>query len=345
VLDDNYLPVQSITSFLSYLDSLERSPNTLCAYAYHLKTYWEFLRAYSLEWSQVGLSELSEFIAWLRTSRSSDLSSVNGRTTYRAESSVNTILAAVSKFYDYHARLGNVREIPLQGINRSPVRNYKSLLHGIGKLRPIKTKILKLRQTKRAPQTLSAGDVEKLISACHTLRDKFLLCLLYETGMRIGQALGLRHEDIKVREQTVWVIPRVSNTSRARAKSRQSYPIDVPANLMEVYIDYLSIEYGRIQSDFVFINLWNEPLGRPMTYKGVDNLFRSLRKRTGVLVTPHVLRHTHATELMLAKWDPAFVQHRLGHASVQTTINTYVHIPRESLKHAYKDFLEKMGRK
>jgi len=67
VLGDGYLPIEPIADFLDYLRNIERSPNTVKAYAHHLKLYWEFLTATHLDWTTIGLTELAEFAAWLRS--------------------------------------------------------------------------------------------------------------------------------------------------------------------------------------------------------------------------------------------------------------------------------------
>lgn len=77
-------------------------------------------------------------------------------------------------------------------------------------------------------------------------------------------------------------------------------------------------------------------VGTPLTYKTVDSLFRRLSKKIGIKVNPHLLRHTHATELIRAGWDMAYVQQRLGHTDIQTTINTYIHLKDEDLFTAYQ---------
>jgi len=56
-------------------------------------------------------------------------------------------------------------------------------------------------------------------------------------------------------------------------------------------------EYGQIDSDYVFVNLWAER-GCPLTYAAVHKLVERLRVRTGIEFTPHMLRHTHATDLI-----------------------------------------------
>src|SRR5229473_3264824 len=66
VVGEDHLPVEPIRRYLAYLDDVERSPNTLRAYAHHLKLFWDFLTWAKLDWTNVGLAELAEFLAWLR---------------------------------------------------------------------------------------------------------------------------------------------------------------------------------------------------------------------------------------------------------------------------------------
>ena len=74
----------------------------------------------------------------------------------------------------------------------------------------------------------------------------------------------------------------------------------------------------------------------------ISNLFKRLRKKTGIRnAHPHMFRHTHATELIEAEVDSSVVRERLGHAQIQTTINTYTHIRKKALKKAYQDYLDK----
>ena len=79
-----------------------------------------------------------------------------------------------------------------------------------------------------------------------------------------------------------------------------------------------------------------------MSYNGVNSLFRSLEERTKITkITPHLFRHTHATELIRAGWDMAYVQKRLGHKNVQTTVNTYVHLTDEDLRKEFDKYIER----
>jgi integrase len=88
---------------------------------------------------------------------------------------------------------------------------------------------------KHAPKTLTAEQVQRLLDACLHLRDRFLLALLYETGMRVGQAPGLRHADFVSRERLVRIVPRDDNPNGARAKTREEHEVCVSGALAPMF--------------------------------------------------------------------------------------------------------------
>lgn len=348
VLGDNYLPVRPIQEFLDYMENCERSPNTVRSYAYHLRLYWEFLTETSREWTNVGISDLAQFIEWLRipTSQVIPLAQKafegNMKVAKRTETTVNAIMTSVGRFYDFQEDLGVVENIPLYKYKRQP-KQFKDFLYHINKGKPSRVKELKLKEPKRIPKTLTGSQVRQLIDACHRLRDKFLISLMYESGIRIGQALGMRHGDVKSFDHLIWVIPREDNSNGARAKRKDPLSLDVTKDLMELYNAYVLEEFEECESDYVFVNLWEGNIGKPMTYRTVAELFKRLSKKTGFKAHPHQLRHSHGTNLIREGWDASYVQKRLGHAHVQTTINTYVHLNDEDMKKAYKEYLGKIG--
>lgn len=341
VLNDAYQPIQPITQYIRYMENLDRSPNTVSNYASHLKLFWEFLQDSHLAWTEINLEKLADFIQWLRRPEPGVIS-LQPQESKRSERTINKILSAVYGFYDFQYRLGNVEDLKGYGYQFQRNRNYKSFLHHITKGKPTQTRLLKLKEPKRKVETFTQEQVKKLIAACQRFRDKFLLCLLYESGMRIGQALGLRHEDIRSWDNEIDIVPRSDNANGARSKSRESYIIHVSKELMGLYSEYLINEYPEdLDSDYVFINIWDGKVGQPLKYDSVNSLFRRLSRKTGIQAHPHMFRHTHATELIRGGWDMSYVQKRLGHSNVQTTINTYTHLADEDLKKAYQEYLQR----
>ena len=106
---------------------------------------------------------------------------------------------------------------------------------------------------------------------------------------------------------------------------------------MQLYTDYLIHEFKGIDCDYVFVNLWKEPVGQPMTYSAVADLFNRQSRKVGFAVHPHMLRHTHGTELIRHGLDVLAVQKRLGHQSVQTT-QKYIHLSASDLNDVIRDF-------
>lgn len=348
LIGDDYLPIKPVNDYLRYLESLEKSPNTIQSYAYHLKLFWEFLRDSNFDWKEVGEPQLADLILWLR-SPNPQVTSIQPQQAKRTEKTINAILSGVFSFYEFHQRNGMVKGIDAYRYTMQPNPKYKSLLYEMTKNKAVKTRLLKLKEPKTFPGTLTIEQVQQLVDGCKRTRDKFLIRLLYETGMRIGEALGLRHEDIHstAGKNEIYIVPRKDNYNKARAKSKQERTIQVASGgLIQLYGRYVIDEYPEdVDSDYVFVNIWESEPGTPMNYSSVTGLFKRLHKKTGIDTNPHLLRHTHATELIRAGMDMAYVQKRLGHASIQTTISTYVHLNDDDMREAYERYLQKKDEK
>jgi site-specific recombinase XerD len=115
--------------------------------------------------------------------------------------------------------------------------------------------------------------------------------------------------------------------------------IPVRDYLLLRYADYLDGEYGVLDNDFVFVNLWRGQRGAAMTYSAVDDLGDRLRRATGITgVIWHALRHTFATRLLRSGVPIEAVAQLLGHASTQTTKTTYAHLTLADYRHVLEQY-------
>jgi len=330
--------VGPVEAFLAHLHAVERSPNTVRAYAHDLRDWFEFCDRSGLVWSGVRLEDVGRFVAWLRLAPEArnEPNVVALPTSASAGCSgatVNRKLSAVSAFYEFHQRHGvDLGDLLVTWQRRgSGGGSWRPLLAHLGS-RPERTRRIRLRADKRLPSTLDEGQVATVLASCERLRDRMLFTLLAESGLRVGEALGLRHDDIDAASCVVSVVGRANaNGARAKSGSRQ---VPVPAGLIRLYSDYLHTEYGDLDSDYVFVNLWADPVGAPLSYRSVYDLVLRLRTRTGIAFSPHVFRHTYATGLLRRGVAVEVVSKLLGHASISTTGDTYSHLSIEDARRA-----------
>jgi integrase/recombinase XerD len=339
LLGDDHVPVAPVERFLAYLASVEKSPNTVKAYAHDLKDWFGFLGGCGVDWRQARLEDVARFVAWLRLpplARDGKVALLPMVDHHCSASSVNRKLAALTSFCEFHAR----HEVALAGLlvtmqpagRGGPATSYKVFLHHIAKSEPQRRQVIKLKAARPRPGVLTVQQAQAILDACGHLRDRLLFAVLLDCGVRIGEALGLRHEDVGIAERAITITPR-PNDNRARVKSGVCRTIPASADLMRLYADYLGREYGALDSDYVFVNLWGGPYGRPLTYSAVYDLVLRLRRRTGIDFGPHHYRHTYATWLLRKGAGMESVKHLLGHSSVSTTVDTYGHLTVEDARH------------
>nr|WP_246602754.1 tyrosine-type recombinase/integrase [Sporosarcina aquimarina] len=343
MLDKEYQLIEPVMGFIKYLDNTGKSPNTIKAYCYHLKLFYEFMEQRGIILDDVGFEELANFMGWLRYPTAVKVIDIQPKEAVREESTVNTILNAVMSYLEYLTRLGEFKSVNV--FKQARGRNFKGFLHHINKGKYQKN-VLKLRAKKKQIRILTSEEVKQIVDACHTKRDKLILMLMYEGGLRIGEVLSLRLEDIATWDNQIHLIPRDVNVNEAYIKLRKERTIHVSKELMALYTEYLVYEYCEdLEHDYVFISLKEGYFGKPLKYQSVLDLVRRIVKRTGIEFTPHMLRHTHATQLIRDGWDVAHVQKRLGHANVQTTLNTYVHLSDQDMKIEFNKYLERKEHK
>lgn len=337
VIGDDGVAVAPVERFLGFLSDVGRSPNTVRAYAYDLKDWFEFLSVRGVLFEAVTLDDVGAFVAWLRLPPAARRGGVVaiGQVEHCAEVTVNRKLSAVLAFYEHAGRNG----VPVAGLLtawRPPGRRgggHLPFLHHLSRRRGSTAPVVRMRADRKVPRVLGPGEVQGILDGCDRLRDRLLFALLFDSGMRVGEALGMRHEDWVVPEARVVVARRV-NANRARAKSHLSRSIPVSPELVRLYADYLHGEYGQLVSDYVFVNLWGRPYGRPLTYPAVYEQVLRLRRVVGVEFGPHWFRHTYATGLLRAGTPIEVVSQLLGHASVATTMGVYGHLDAEDAREA-----------
>ena len=339
---DNNNTVDCIRDWIVHLEEINQSPNTIQAYARHIARLGSYLNAHSKSLFDISVADYDHFLQWLpHVLSNADVSAFNvsflvSPVKPLSATLKNQVHLAVKSFYRYLSGRNPVFDNFNESTRYQSVGSYKPFLEHINQRRSTRQKDRYLSgnlssvQKKITEKRLAPEAVLELIQACRLIRDAFLLTLLYNTGMRIGEALGLRHTDIDLAESVIWVIPRSDNENGARAKSRRARAIPVMPYVLNMYEDYMTsdeyLDAFESGTEYVFCNVQRGTVGRALSRSYAENLKNYLKKRSGHVFTWHQFRHTHASEAIADGHGLLAIADRLGHASPQTTLDFYKHL-------------------
>lgn len=347
--DDSGEPVQAVMRYLKFRDNQGMARNTLRLNCYQLQSFFTYLTEADRSYDQVTIDDLAEFMAWLRNPLTlTNLIQFNFEPA-RTEQTINETIDTVISFYEYLARSGEFENQLSERLIKfvmNPGRHYKGFLYGIADSRPVKSNVLRMPVPQREIRRVSKENVITLLEACTNIRDYFLLYLLFETGMRIGEALSLWLEDFSIDDLTISIVDRGELENLAEIKTVHSpRKIDCSQTLADLFVSYVcEVHTEEIATNHVFVKLRGGNAGKAMDYSDVDNLFRELRRKTGIKITPHVFRHTSLSLLYADGWNPEYLRIRAGHKNIYTTLNTYIHPTEEELTEAFEKAAPKLSK-
>ncbi|OGR06000.1 MAG: site-specific tyrosine recombinase XerD [Desulfobacca sp. RBG_16_58_9] len=270
------------------------APLTLAAYARDLQDFWEFLEARGREqWGAVTLGDLKDYLAAL------EARGLAARSRARK-------LSALRQFFRFLEREEAVAANPAELLD-SP------------------------RLPRRLPKVLGEPEVEALLAAPNPAtpagqRDGALLEVLYATGLRVSELVGLTLKQLDLRRGVV----------RPLGKGSKERVVPMVAPAVEKLQLYLSQGRPRLlqgrQSPYVFLNRRGGKLSRQGFWKILKNYARELGVRD---LSPHTLRHSFATHLLSRGANLRVLQLLLGHADLATT-QIYTHLDAARLKEIHR---------
>ena len=354
VIGADYLPIGPAEEFLQFLRDDQASPNTVKAYAAGLAAWWTVLEHTSTDWREITTGLFGQFLTYLRTGDLPGTARIGEAETWLGPASTQLRAAAVLACYRYHADahgLSSPYQLLFTSRGKRGRSRYVPMLAGVGSPRVKDRPIYTVRRGNlAATPVLLPTQVGAILDGCATqtgqqwsgppsgLRDRLLFATLAETGMRLGEALSLRHHDFHIGAGAtpyIDVAARQDHPRGARGKTLRARRIYIGDDLEALYSSYVwhLVDHGAdlavpdLDTHFVFVNLAAGTLFAPMRPETVYAKVDSLTKRSGGVLpkgwTPHWLRHSHATALLLSGAAPHVVMRRLGHADIQTTLSTY----------------------
>jgi integrase/recombinase XerD len=289
-----------VLDFLAHLE-FERglSRNTLAAYRTDLLQFGRFLAGRGRDATRAEPADLSAFLADLAQGDG------NGRPP-ASTATINRKAACLRSFYRHLRREEAIEDDPAARLETP-------------------------RRGKKLPEILSYGEVQRLLAQPRgddpvTLRDRALLELMYASGLRASETIGLEVGDVDLDHGIV----------RARGKGSKERLVPIGGKAIAALRMYLRSARGQLarvpEERKLFLNFRGGPLTRQGLYKIV--LRHAEAAGLGDRMSPHTLRHSFATHLLAGGCDLRSVQEMLGHADLSTT-QLYTHLSGEELKEAY----------
>ena len=197
---------------------------------------------------------------------------------------------------------------------------------------------------KKASEKKAAEEPEliEILHACTNIRDQLLILLLAETGFRIGEILGVDYtRDIDYESHTVSVYFRDDNENDARAKNAEERRAVISSDTFKFLLHYLSKYRNLLQHQTqIFINIAGDSAGRPMKVESVYDMLDRMQRKTGIKVTPHMLRRYYARTRWNDGWALELISQALGHKHLDTTIK-YLDVLDDKLMEASREFYAK----
>lgn len=266
--------------------------NTIDSYILDIIKFYEWNNNSDITY--MNKKQILEYISYLRS--------------YLNEKSINRHISSLKGFYLYLVDNNIIRESPLE-------------------------EIYSLKTKKTLPKYLSVEEVDRLLNinlkTPFDYRNKAMLEVMYATGLRVSELVGLCFSNIDFENSLIRV--------NGKGKKDRIVPLgEIAQYYLKIYInDYRSKLLNKNNYDFIFLNNHGKPISR----QGFNFILNNIRKEVKIDkdITPHTLRHSFATHLLERGADIRSIQEMLGHENISTT-NIYTYVVNNVLRENYDTY-------
>lgn len=283
-----------LKEFENYLKNGRKySINTVNSYLSDINIFLEYLKESKINYKDVNCEVIRTYLKYLDEAK------------YKS-SSINRLLSSLNDYYNYLVKMKYVKYNYFKDINRP-------------------------RKEKKLPNFINYEEYMTLIKQIEKEENEFLrtrnllfLEILFDTGLRVSEAVNIKLSDINKNECSIRVL----------GKGKKERIVYFGEYALSYLNDYMNIRVGinSLDKNYLFLNKNYTKLTR----RGAEYLINSVTKQALLKqkVTPHTLRHSFATEMLNNGCDIRSVQELLGHKSLSTT-GIYTHVTNEVVRTEY----------
>ena len=326
--------------YLTHKIKSNRSPNTVRRAAYALCFYLEYLNERGMEIADpynLSFDEQYEhftgFLTWMKEMHHKpvDCKIPRNRTC-------NAYLKDVFRFYFFMEQ-----QYPERGYLKVLSYQQTIVTNAVGVRKTLRYRSFKgyLKDEERDVRAATREEILDTLRVCTNCRDQLLILMISELGFRLGEILGVDYtRDINYETHEVKVRFRPDNENEARAKNAEERKGKLSNDTFQFLIFYIS-EYRELlqHQNFLFINIAGDTKGKPLMPASVYDMFGRMEKKTGVKMTPHMIRRYFGNIRYESGWALELISYAYGHRHLETT-TVYLDIIDNRLIDASNKFYE-----
>lgn len=283
-----------LKEFEKYLKNVKKySINTLNSYLSDINIFISYLNQEKINYKNINCDIIRSYLKYLDVNK------------YKS-SSINRILSSLNDYYSYLEKNKIIKYNYFKDINRP-------------------------RKEKRLPNFINYTEYMNLINTVQKenneylkIRNLLLLEILFDTGLRVSEAVNIKISDIDLKNHSLKVLGKGN-------KERIVYFGDYAVTYLE---EYFALRKNIKSKDNEYL-FWNKDYQK-LTRRGAEYLINNIAKKALLKqrITPHTLRHSFATEMLNNGCDIRSVQELLGHKSLSTT-GIYTHVTNDVVRQEY----------
>jgi integrase/recombinase XerD len=290
--------------------------NTVLATAFDLKVFFSVVAKDPVD---VEPADVLAFIKAQRQPRSgAKIVRIEDGESGLSARTIKRRLATIAGLYEYLIVRGD------SGVTRNPVPR------GLAVRRPGQRAVRGvplIRTPRTLPRVIDPDQVDLLMAALRTRRDRAMVEAMLFGGLRRCEVLGLRLEDVRPGEHRVFI---------ADGKGGHQRIVPISKKFFRTFADYLEAERPASSAGHAFVVLKGPRRGLPLSAAGLDEIIDGARHRAGIeRLTCHQLRHTCFTRLREAGMALEAIQAQAGHRSIEST-RIYLHLANDWLAGEYR---------
>lgn len=335
ILDPLGFPSVRANEFLQHLEVRGRSSYTLHSYAVGLADFLGWLLRANIDLDNVTRQVAGQYITDFGKGAKGGFVGTGRAGSRRQPRTVNHRLSVLASYFAFLIRQDDEAGEGPWSQRPNPISTeITGRRHGMaGRNAPAHHRTLEFRRrvSRRVPAQIDPAAVVKLIDAAHSWRDKSILTLLFRTGQRIGDWIGIAGGH-GILGMTLADIDQSRSMITVRLKgARDEHRVPVTEDFWPLFRRYLNDERTlNGDSKALWIGL-RRGSGGPLTYSSFESSLRYISRKAGVRVHAHMFRHLLAQTVLEVTGNLKVAQDLLGHAHISTTADLYMHVDQAAM--------------